>query len=76
MSVRLRLRLRLLLLLLPGLLGACTSAQVYNASQGWKQQECEKIRDDQKRQDCLDAATRPYSRYKEMQSAPADSSRP
>ena len=37
------------LLLAASLAGGCTSKEIYNASQGWRQNECNKIGDADKR---------------------------
>ena len=52
------------LLLAATLAGGCTSAEIYNASQGWRQNECNKIGDSERRERCLkEEANRPYDAY-------------
>ena len=56
---------RLAALLLAATLAAgCTSKDTYNASQGWRQNECNKIGDTERRERCLkEEANRPYEAY-------------
>jgi hypothetical protein len=52
------------LLLVASLAGGCTSKEIYNASQGWRQNECNKIGDTERRERCLkEEANRPYEAY-------------
>ena len=52
------------LLLAAGLTAGCTSKDIYNASQGWRQNECNKIGDWERRERCLkEEANRPYEAY-------------
>ena len=56
-------RLPVLLLAL-GLASGCTSKEIYNVSQGWRQNECNKIGDTERRERCLkEEANRPYEAY-------------
>jgi len=53
-----------MLLLAAALAGGCTSKEIYNASQGWRQNECNKIGDPDRRERCLkEEANRPYDAY-------------
>lgn len=45
------------------LLSACTGRQVYDSAQGWRQSECNREVDAQKRQLCLDEAAKSYDSY-------------
>ena len=46
------------------LAAGCTSKDIYNASQGWRQNECNKIGDTERRERCLkEEANRPYETY-------------
>ena len=52
------------LLLAAALAGGCTSKDIYNVSQGWRQNECNKIGDKERRERCLrEEANRPYEAY-------------
>lgn len=52
------------LLLATALAAGCTSKEIYNASQGWRQNECNKIGDADRRDRCLkEEANRPYDAY-------------
>ena len=54
----------LALLLAASLAGGCTSKEIYNWSQGWRQNECNKIGDTERRERCLkEEANRPYETY-------------
>ena len=52
------------LLLLASLASGCTSKDIYTVSQGWRQNECNKIGDTERRERCLkEEANRPYEAY-------------
>ena len=46
------------------LLSACTSEQRYDAGQGWRQNECNKIVDKDERDRCFNAANLSYDAYR------------
>ena len=53
------------------LLGACSSQQIYDSSQGWRQNECNKMVDADKQRQCLEQANKPYDSYeRERQAQP------
>ena len=58
--------LRALLLALCALLAGCTSREVYDAAGGWRQQECQKLVDEQARARCLESANRDYDTYRKQ----------
>lgn len=45
-------------------LAACTSEQVYNAGQGWRQSQCNKNLDKAEYDRCMGQANTPYGTYK------------
>jgi hypothetical protein len=47
-----------------GTLGACSSQQLYGASQAWQRNECFKIGDAQERSRCLASAATSYEQYR------------
>ena len=52
------------LLLALTLAAGCTSKEIYNVSQGWRQNECNKIGDTERRERCLkEEANRPFEAY-------------
>ncbi len=52
------------LLLALSLATGCTSKEIYDVSQGWRQNECSKIGDQDRRERCLkEEANRPYEAY-------------
>jgi len=61
-----------LLLLAAALAAGCTAKEVYNATDGWRRNECYKISDleRERRERCLKEAERPYEAYRDAQ-APA-----
>jgi hypothetical protein len=50
-------------------LTGCSNREVYNSLQGAKQNECNKIVDDNQRQHCFEEANRNYDRYQREQNA-------
>jgi hypothetical protein len=53
-------------------LTGCSNRQVYDSLQGAKQNECNKIADNNERQRCFDDAGKSYDRYqRERETAPA-----
>lgn len=46
------------------LVGACSSKEIYDASLGWRKNECYKIGDLDRRERCLKEADRPYDAYR------------
>lgn len=53
------------LLLVAAMAVGCSSRDIYNASQGWRQNECNKIGDLDRRDRCLkEEANRPYDAYR------------
>jgi hypothetical protein len=52
------------LLLIAGAVAGCSSEQIYNASAGWRRNECYKIGDLNQRERCLKEADRPYDAYR------------
>ena len=73
-----RIIVKLLLFALPGLAimaSGCTSAQLYDAGQGWRQNQCGKILAADERSRCLDVARMPYDEYRKNQAGTGTSSR-
>jgi hypothetical protein len=48
------------------LLTACSSQQVYDSSQGWRQNECNKLLDPDKQRACLEQADKSYRDYQQQ----------
>jgi hypothetical protein len=54
------------------LLAGCSNREVYDSMQGAKQNECNKIVDNNERQRCFEDANKSYDRYqREREAAPA-----
>lgn len=51
------------------LLASCSSRQVYDSAQGWRQNECNKIVDPDKQRACLEEADKSYDAYKKEKDA-------
>lgn len=51
------------------LLSACSGQQLYQSSQGLRQGECDRLMDAGKRQQCIDAANKPYDVYEKERKA-------
>jgi hypothetical protein len=49
------------------LLAACTSRQIYNSAAGWRQNECQKILENDERARCMQTANKDYDSYKKAQ---------
>jgi hypothetical protein len=65
-------RVRLSGILLAALLGACSERQLYDSSQGLREQQCLRIANELERQHCLESATMShdeYQRFKEIKSS-------
>jgi hypothetical protein len=45
------------------LLSACSSQQLYQSTQGLRQNECDRLMNADKRQQCIDAANKSYDAY-------------
>lgn len=53
------------------LLTGCTSREIYDASQGWRRNECNKIAEQEKRDRCLkEEAGRSYDDYRAASQVP------
>lgn len=50
--------------LLASSVAACTAAQVYNSSQAWRQNQCDKNLDKTEYDRCMTQANTPYDSYK------------
>lgn len=61
--------MRLVWLGLVLMLAACSERQVYQSSQGWRQNECGKIVDVEKNEACLRDANKPYTDYQKDREA-------
>jgi hypothetical protein len=59
----------LLIAALATALNGCSNREVYNSLQGAKQNECNKIVDDNQRRHCFEEANRNYDRYQREQNA-------
>ena len=44
----------------------CTSQQLYDNAQGWREAECNKMIDTPRRERCMKEADRPYQEYKKQ----------
>lgn len=42
---------------------ACGSKELYHSSQGWRQNECQKIIENEERVKCMEAANKSYEQY-------------
>jgi outer membrane biogenesis lipoprotein LolB len=51
------------------LLAGCSSQQVYDSSQGWRQNECNKLLDPDKQRACLEQADKSYDEYQRQKKA-------
>jgi hypothetical protein len=63
------LRQILFIAALAATLHGCSNREVYNSLQGAKQNECNKIVDDNQRQRCFEDANRNYDRYQRERDA-------
>jgi type III secretory pathway component EscR len=62
----LRATLSLIALVLSIFVSACTSQQVYDSAQGWRQNECNRLMDHDERDRCMETATMSYDTYKKQ----------
>ena len=46
------------------LVSGCSSREIYDASLGWRENECYKIGDLEQRERCMKEADRPYEAYR------------
>jgi hypothetical protein len=46
---------------------SCSNKELYNASRGWQQNECQKIVENEDRARCMEAATKSFEQYKKEQ---------
>lgn len=53
-------------LALAGLLGGCSSEQLYASGQDWQRSECNKLLDAQERGRCLSRANASYDSYRQQ----------
>ncbi len=52
-------------LALAALLAGCSSEQLYNNAQGWREAECNKILETPRRERCMKEARQSYGEYKQ-----------
>jgi hypothetical protein len=55
-----------IVLLAAMLLSACSSEQLYDSAQGWRENECMKILDTPRRERCLKQARQSHDEYKKQ----------
>lgn len=48
----------------------CTRRQVYDSAAGWRQNECQKLIDQEERTACMESAARDYEAYRKEQMSP------
>jgi hypothetical protein len=51
---------------LAALLSGCSSEQLYNNAQGWREAECNKILETPRRERCMKEARQSYGEYKQQ----------
>ena len=56
--------MRLAIALAACALAACTSQQLYNNAQGWREAECNKILETPRRERCMKEARQSYEEYR------------
>ncbi|MFZ5875691.1 MAG: hypothetical protein ACOYXU_04690 [Nitrospirota bacterium] len=55
---------RLFAVVLLLLVSACSSRQLYDAGEGWRRHECNRLLDYDERARCMETATMPYDTYR------------
>jgi hypothetical protein len=59
-----------LLIALSALSLGCTRRQVYDSAAGWRQNECQKLIDQEERTTCMESAARDYEAYRKERTSP------
>jgi hypothetical protein len=58
--------MRIAIALAAALLSGCSSQQLYDNAQGWREAECNKMIDTPRRERCMKEADRSYQEYKKQ----------